>query len=157
MRGHGQKLTRKDEQAIAALLSFPTIGEAATAVGISESTLWRWLKNPVFAQAYREARAAAVSQSLARLQQVSSKAVDTLEDVMKDTEAPHAARVTAAKTVLEMAVKGTEIAELQRRLQALEQAQSEPEPPTEKEGQSIVIDLCINNGKLYAIQLSCGA
>ncbi len=29
MRGHGEKLTRKHEQAIAALLVSPTIGEAA--------------------------------------------------------------------------------------------------------------------------------
>ena len=39
MSGHGEKLTRKQEAAIAALLLQPTITAAAAAVGIGEATL----------------------------------------------------------------------------------------------------------------------
>ena len=92
---------------------------------VGERTLHTWLKDRAFASAYREARATAVSQAIARLQQASSEAVDCLKDVMEDPEAAAPAKVTAARTVLEMAVKGTEIAELQRRLNALEEAESE--------------------------------
>ena len=42
--GHGAKTAAVREQAILALLSEPTIGEAATRCGIGERTLYRKLK-----------------------------------------------------------------------------------------------------------------
>src|SRR5215813_95705 len=101
--GHGEKLNRKQEQAIAALLSYPTIGEAARATGISESTLLRWLQQEEFQTHYRDARREAIGQAIANLQKASSEAVKTLQDVMKDTTAPAPARVSAAKIVLDTA------------------------------------------------------
>jgi hypothetical protein len=53
---HGEKLSRKKEQAIAALLARPTVQEAAAEVGISVRTLCEWLKHPVFKRAYGQAR-----------------------------------------------------------------------------------------------------
>ena len=46
--GHGQKRERLEDRALAALLSEPTIAQAATTAGVSESTLLRWLAEPVF-------------------------------------------------------------------------------------------------------------
>lgn len=40
MAGHGEKLSRKQEQAITALLVAPSIIEAATQAGIGEHTLY---------------------------------------------------------------------------------------------------------------------
>ena len=42
--GHGEKLTRKKEQAIVALLTEPTITRAADSAGIAEATLRRWMR-----------------------------------------------------------------------------------------------------------------
>ena len=50
------------ERAIIALLSEPTL-RAAAGAGISETTLWRWLREPCFKEAYRRAR----SETLARV------------------------------------------------------------------------------------------
>ena len=50
--GHGEKLTRKQEQAVAALLEQPTVLRAATVAGVSERTLRLWLKDPGFKAAY---------------------------------------------------------------------------------------------------------
>src|SRR4051812_48329646 len=96
-----RSLTGKQERALLALLSQPTICAAAKAARVSERTLFAWLKLPLFATAYREARAEAVSQAVGRLQQASSEAVDTLKSVMQDAEAPAPAKVAAAKIVLE--------------------------------------------------------
>ena len=52
--GHGEKYSRKSQEAIAALLSEPSIEAAARKVGISASTLRRWMKEPDFQQRYRE-------------------------------------------------------------------------------------------------------
>jgi hypothetical protein len=140
VRGHGEKLTRKQDLAIAALLLHPTIGDAAKAAGVDESTLWRWLKLPGFRAAYQAARAEAVSQAIARLQHASGVAVTTLVRVMADQKAPASAKVAAAKTVLETAVRGTELSELQRRVTELERDQDAPDIAGEEGENPIVSD-----------------
>ncbi|TEB08635.1 hypothetical protein Psch_02201 [Pelotomaculum schinkii] len=118
--GGKPKITRKMEAAIAALLTAPTIAEAAAAVGVHEQTLWRWLQQEEFQGRYREAKRQAVAQAVARLQQATTKAVDTLEEVMDDDLATPSSRVTAAKTVLDAAFKGIELDDLAARVDELE-------------------------------------
>jgi DNA-binding MurR/RpiR family transcriptional regulator len=120
MRGLGEKLTRKQEVAIAALLTARTIAEAAHAASISEPTLWRWLQREDFQAAYRQARREAVSQAVAYLQRVAGEAVDTLRAVMQDTQKPASARVSAARAVLDLAMRGVELEDLEARIQTLE-------------------------------------
>jgi hypothetical protein len=55
MTGHGAKFGRKQEEAIAALLTHRIIEEAATSIGISAKTLLRWMKEREFNAAYRRA------------------------------------------------------------------------------------------------------
>jgi DNA-binding MurR/RpiR family transcriptional regulator len=120
MKGHGAKYPRKKDQAILALLTHPTIGEAADTAGVSEVTLWRWLQDQDFQQSYREAKRQVVQQALTRVQQVSGEAVDVLRDVMADDTKPPSSRVTAARTILDMALKSVEIEDLEARIEALE-------------------------------------
>jgi len=120
-KGHGEKLSRKHEQAITALLTQPTIGKAAGEVGINEVTLWRWMKIPDFIEAYREVKSQAVSQAIAKLQQASGEAVETLRTIMTDIESPTPSRVTAAKSIIEMALKAVEIEDIIKRVEALEE------------------------------------
>jgi len=120
--GHGEKLSRKQEQAIAALLSEPTIAAAAEKVGVGEVTLWRWLQREDFQADYQQARREAVAQAIAALQRASSEAVQALREIMVDSGAPASSRVSAAKTVLELALKGVELEDIERRVTALEEA-----------------------------------
>lgn len=120
MAGHGEKWTRKQDQAIAALLVHPTIPAAAKAVGVGETTLWRWLQREDFQDAYRAAKREAVAQAIAQLQRASGEAVKALSDVMNGPITPAGARVSAAKTILEMAVKGIELEDLAARVEELE-------------------------------------
>jgi phage terminase small subunit len=106
MIGHGEKLSRKQEQVITALVTCPSITEAAAQCGLAEVTLRRWLKQGPFQAAYREARRAVVQQAITQVQQATGEAVETLRSVMQDSEAPASARVSAAKAVLETAIKG---------------------------------------------------
>ena len=130
MSGHGEKLGRKQEQVIAALLRSPTISGAAEQSGISEATLFRWLQRPAFEEAYRRARQSAVDQAIAALQQATGQAVATLQEVQRDTDAPASSRVTAAKTVLEFAFKVREAEEMEKRITALEEKLSHMTPTT---------------------------
>jgi hypothetical protein len=71
----------------------------------------------------REAMAAACSsRAVARLQQASNAAVATLLRVMTDREAPAASRVRAADVVLQSALRGMEIEDIEARVSALERA-----------------------------------
>jgi hypothetical protein len=54
--GHGAKTAAVREQAIVALLSEPTLGQAAARCGITERTLRRWLAEDAFQAAYEAAR-----------------------------------------------------------------------------------------------------
>jgi uncharacterized protein (DUF885 family) len=122
MVGHGAKFGRKKEEAIVALLSHPNIEAAARAVGIGTTTLTRWLQLPEFDTAYRKARRAAHSQSIARLQQMSGAAVSVLAKIMLDTTAPASTRVRAADSVLDHAAKAIEIEDIEVRVAELERA-----------------------------------
>jgi transposase-like protein len=120
MSGHGEKLTHKQERAIAALLVAPSVTAAAQQIGVNENTLLRWLKDTAFERAYKEARRAVVQQAIVRMQQLCSKVVTKLEELIDDPDAPASSRVTAMKTVLEMSWKAIELEDLEARIAALE-------------------------------------
>ena len=122
MKGHGAKFGRKQEEAIAALLTQRNIDEAAKTIGVAPNTLLKWMKEPGFDAAYREARRVAFRQSVARLQQASGAAVSTLLKVMLDINAPHSTRVRAADSVLDHAAKAIEIEDVEACVAGLERA-----------------------------------
>ena len=122
MVGHGSKFDRKKEQAIAALLTQRNIEEAAKSIGIGANTLRRWMKEPEFNRAYREARRQAFGQSIARLQQATSAAAATLMKIMVDQNAPASTRVRAADSIFNHAAKAIEIEDIDARVTELERA-----------------------------------
>ena len=116
MTGAGK--ARKREQAIAALLEHSTITAAATAVGISEKTLRRWLAEPAFQAEYRAAREQAVRMAVGRLHGLLSTATETLQRAMSC--GTPTTEVRAAIAVIEHAFKGTDLIDLADRVAALE-------------------------------------
>jgi hypothetical protein len=122
MARSGVKFGRKQEEAIAALLTQRNVEEAARAAGIGTRTLLRWMKEPEFDAAYWEARRLAFRQSVARLQQASGAAVSTLLKIMVDQSAPHPTRVRAADSILDHAAKAVGMEDLDARLAELERA-----------------------------------
>jgi hypothetical protein len=120
MTGHGTQFGRKKESVIAALLIHRTIPEAAAAAGISGSTIGRWLKDPEFQAAYREAKRAGYEQSTARLHQMRSAAVATLGKIMVDPKTPPATKARVAETIINQSSKAFEAEEVEERLSELE-------------------------------------
>ena len=113
-------LTTKQEDAILALLSEPSIVRAAESVGVTERTLHRWLTEEAFADAYRTARRETFGQAIGLCQRYATLSVTTLAKIMADTSAPTAARVSAATAVLKFARDGIELDDLAARVDALE-------------------------------------
>ena len=121
MAARGSILGRKQEEAIAALLTQRNVEEAARAAGIGTRTLLRWLKLPEFQAAYRQARREAFGQAVARLQQGASAAATTLLKTMIDPATPASVRVRAAECVMNQGTKAIEIEDIEARLAAIEQ------------------------------------
>ena len=125
MTGHGAKFGRKKEEAIAALLSQRNVEDAARMVGVDAKTLLRWMKEPEFDAAYREARRAAFGQAVARLQQASGAAVSTLLKLMVDPNVPASTRARCADSVLGHTAKAIELEDIEARVAELEHATDE--------------------------------
>src|SRR4051794_3814003 len=104
MAGHGERLTRKQELALAALLAHDTLAAAAAAAGVNEKTLRAWQRLPAFEAAYRAARAEVLERTVARLLAICGKAVDRLGKNL-DAASPQAS-TRAAVAILAHAIKG---------------------------------------------------
>jgi hypothetical protein len=89
--------------AVDAMITERTLNAAATKAGISARTLRRWLSNPAFAAAVREARRHALAATSTALVAATTTATDALVTIAEDKEAPHAARVQAARALLDHA------------------------------------------------------
>jgi hypothetical protein len=123
MSGHGEKLTRKQEQALAALLDCATVKEAAARAQVSYRTLKAWLDRPHFQTAYQAAKRQVLADAIDQLRQVAGQAVQALRRNL--TSAPAAVQVRAAGAVLDQVVRLTSHLDLEQRLTALEQAHAE--------------------------------
>lgn len=114
-------MTSRQKRALAALLQYPTVTAAAKAAGVSYSGLRGWLKNDdEFREAYQEELAGLISEAAAQAKQSISPALSTLQEITEDPSSPGAVRVSAAKTLLDAALKLTEITDIITRVEALE-------------------------------------
>ena len=119
MKGHGEKLTRKQEEAIMALLSESTLASAAERIGVSDVTLGRWLKLPEFDAAYKDSRRQVMEKAVAQLQNSAWAASTTLVRLLG--AGSDSVRLRAALAILDQANKGLEMLDFEERLAALEQ------------------------------------
>jgi hypothetical protein len=105
MKGHGQKLTSKQEALIAALLTEPTYAAAAAKAGVGQTTLYRWLHLPPFRAAYRRARRELIEAAVGRIQAAAGQAVETLLAVARQGRRD-GDRTRAAIALLDHACRG---------------------------------------------------
>ena len=115
-------LKRKQEEAITVILAQPTLKQAAEHLGVNERTLRRWMKDPTFSQAYREARRQGHAHVIAMAQRYAPAALNVLAKIATDNAKPAAARVTASVAVLKFTRESIELDDLAQRLEALEAA-----------------------------------
>jgi hypothetical protein len=113
-------LNAKQSLVLDALMKMPSIEEAASVSNVGTRTIYRWLKDPPFKNAYLEARREVMGHSIAKVQQATGAAIETLKAVMADSAEKSGARVSAARTVLELALRGLETLDLEQRIEALE-------------------------------------
>lgn len=116
--------SKKDEKIITALLSFPTIREAADSLEMSESTIYNYLKDESFRAKLNETKSRLLKQTTGYLQAGISKATENIIKLSQDEDISPQTRLNACKTALEYSIKLTEIMDVIPRIEALEVAQS---------------------------------
>ena len=103
-RGHGAKSEAARERAVLALLSEKTVTDAAGKAQVDESTLRRWLsEDEAFQAEYATARQTVFQTGIHRVQALTAKAVDTLEELLDAKINPNV-RLGAARTVAEIGI-----------------------------------------------------
>jgi len=122
-------LTPKQRKAVAALLTTGEVTAAAREAEVSKDTLYRWLKQPVFLAAVRQAEAAALDELSRLLVRLGRTAAATLAKAMSDPVAPYPTRVRAADAALGRLLQVRELATLEARVAELEQLSGLGEEP----------------------------
>ena len=112
--------TISDETIIAALLSCPTLEAAAEQCGLSIRQLYERRQSEAFVRKLREAQDEALATTTRFLQKATGSAANVLVDIAETPGRPAQVRISAARAVLDMAVKYTEAVDVQARLEALE-------------------------------------
>jgi transposase len=108
------------EKALNALLNSPSIREASKQSGLSEETIYRYLKDAEFKAEYQAARRRIFEQNIFKLQSLHDEAVETLQRNL-NCENP-SVEVRAAQIVIESNRKDFETFDILERLETLENA-----------------------------------
>lgn len=117
-------LTVKQERAIVAVLSSRTLEEGLRTVGTSRNQWFLWLRQPLFRTEFEKRKASLFEDAISRLRMCLTKAVDALEELSeKNIMVNPPTRLKAAIAIIEIVSKADIDSDLQRRIEALEQAQ----------------------------------
>lgn len=109
---------RRQLRALACLMTSATIANAATAAGVSRSTMQRWLATDEFRTALQARQSEVLAHSTRRLAALTEQAVSVLADGMESTAAPE--NVNAANSVFKNLILMRDSTDFESRLNALE-------------------------------------
>jgi DNA-binding IclR family transcriptional regulator len=111
--------------AVAAILTSPTITAAAESIGVSRATVYRWLEDAAFQADIAEARRRAFEAALARLESGVEAIVAELFTIARDGEVGATTRVSACRAYLDAAFHSHETFATADRIRELEETVKE--------------------------------
>jgi hypothetical protein len=103
-----------------ALLNSNSIENAAFRTDIPERSLKKMMRTSPFKNSYGNLRDSSICQSVAKLNAFAPACIDTLVNIAGDVSASPNARISAARSVLTIALKMTETADILERIDLLE-------------------------------------
>jgi hypothetical protein len=109
-----------DDALILHLASGKTVQAAAELCAVSERTIRRRQADPGFRQRLHTIRAEMIERGLGKLADAVADAAQALRNLLAEAES-EAVKLSAAKIILEQAVKLRDAAELEQRIRALEE------------------------------------
>ena len=110
-----------DSALISALLTRPTIKQAAESVGLSEQAVYSRLRKVDFRTKLQNARDNQFQVISSKLEDANFLALDTLVSLLADKETSAGVKVRASQTLLDLSLKNREQADILTRIQNLEE------------------------------------
>ena len=114
------ELKPKDEQILSALLSCGNTRDASIAAGVSHTTVYKRLSDKDFKAEYDRRRTMALEEACNALQAALTKAVDTIREIMENSDNAPQIRLNASALLLQNCLKYTEQVNILSRLDELE-------------------------------------
>ena len=115
------QMSQHQQRFVQALLACGNISKAAEAVGITRRTAYRYMNDENVRQMLLELQQETLRAVCQRALDEMMHALSVLVDIANDITAPHSARVSAARTIIDAATKLYDVANLTERVRALEQ------------------------------------
>lgn len=116
---HGN-LTTLQRKAVNALMETDTITAAAELAGCAQSSIYNWLKDPVFNAELLRLENVVRNKTGRILAKDSKKALDVIRELMTGERTPKPLRLRAAMAWLDYTIKTQDQSDIERRLAALE-------------------------------------
>lgn len=114
------ELTRLQRDAVAAVVVSKNYKEAAEIADCSESSIYKWMRDPVFRAAVLERENGLRAASGRRLARDAQSSLDVIYNIMTDEGNPAGLRLQAAKAWQDYLIKTGDITELENRVTILE-------------------------------------
>lgn len=108
------------DRIITGLLANTSVRATSQATGISESTIYRYLKDEGFRKEYEDRRREMMIENCHMLQANMGNAINELIDIINDSKTAPQIRLNAIDTLMRHAYKQTELVDILTRLEALE-------------------------------------
>jgi len=121
------RLSPREQRLVMALLRGDTMTMAAARAGVSIPTAKRWRKRPAVQQALEAAQEESLRELSRLLAACDRDAVATLGQLMRDEATPPATRRASANQLIQRRLQVAVLADLERRLQVLEDSTGEPD------------------------------
>jgi len=116
--------SRKKTEMIAAIIGARTLADASVKCGVPVRTLYRYLSKPDFARELNDAKSQMLNSAIDKMAEASFEAVEGLIAIGKDGDATSSARVTAWRSIIELAIRGNENRQIIEKLEELEKNNS---------------------------------
>jgi len=117
------KLTERQLKAIPHIVSSPTYTEGRKKAKINKTTLYKWLKDPVFKVELDHQRDEVAAEAFGILSQGLTKAVETLVNLLDNKD--NRLKRLAAKDVIDFIIRHKENEDLDNRLKEIEKRLAE--------------------------------
>ena len=115
------KDSQRQQKALAALLTCPTVKAAARAAGLDESTIRRYRQDPAFMAEYERRCAEMLETATDNAKAAMPPAIDRLRGIIDDDQQQPQQHIAAARAVLEYGLRLVEANDFEQRLRALEE------------------------------------
>ena len=119
------KMSINQARCIKALLEHSRVEDAASSVGVSGRTVYRWLNDPLFVAALRSAETEILSDGIRALIVDFRNNQDVITEIRDNQRYSAGVRLRAAKMIDDSLLRWREIQNVDERLAALERWQGE--------------------------------